>query len=236
MSGQVAKQGWVGRTGLTGPSVEQYRNTVPGARDVIWNPLYDYQTYPLAGNTNFTFFTTPKGQGVTSAPGAVGNKTLADTNMTGAGTLPAGNSFLCLGVEFDFYPNNTPGFRGDLAIAANLARNTDDVYLVGKGGVVTLTIQDRIYVQDSPLNKFPSQSALDGWAALADTTTAAAAGGVQIEYASWGGLAYNIVPVMIFQTQGFSLSLTFPVAIATSSAADGRICARLLGKLIRNAQ
>lgn len=228
-------QGWIGRTGLTEAQVAQYRNTVPGAKDVIWSPLYDSVAYLTAGGTNFTFFTTPKGQGVTSAPGAAGNKTLADTNMQGSGTLPAGNSFLCLGVEFDFYPDNTPGFFG-AGTQAVVARNWDDLYSIGKGGVVTLTIQDRIYVQDGPLNKFPSQTGLDGVAALSDATTAAAALFSQIEYATFGGLAYNIVPVMIFQTQGFSVTLQFPAAIATPSGQGGRLFCRLLGKLIRNAQ
>lgn len=228
--------GWTGRTGLTAAQVDQYRNTVPGAKDVIWSPLYDLQAYPAAGQANFTFFAVPKGQGTTSAPGAVGAKTLADTNMQGAGTLPAGNSFLCMGVEFDFFTGNIPGFFGAAVITTVVGRNWNDLYNVGKGGVVTLTIQDRIYVQDGPVNKFPSQTALEGIAALSDQTTAAAAQFGQIEYSAWGGLAYNIVPVMIFQTQGFSVTLNYPVAIALPSGAIGRIGCRLLGKLIRNAQ
>lgn len=225
---------WNGRNGLTAEQIAQYRSSL-NQQDVIWNPQYDLQLYPAAGQGAFTFFGTPIGQGTTSAPGGAGAKTIQDTNMVQGSSFPAGNQFLAVGIEFDYFPANNPGFLG-AGGAAVTGRNTNDLYTVGKAGIVTLTVQNRIYVQDGPLNKFPSQTNLVGLTALSDATTAGAGLFSQIEYASWGGLAYNIVPILIKETQAFSLAVAFAGLVPTISTQTGRIGARLLGKMIRNAQ
>lgn len=226
---------WTGRQGLTPAEIDRYRSSL-NVQDVIWSPTYDLQAYPAAGQAAFTFFSTPIGQGTTSAPGGAGAKTLHDTNMTQAGNFAAGNQFLAVGIEFDFFPAGNPGFFGAAVLNTVVGRNWNDLYAVGKAGVVTLTVQNRIYCQDGPLSKFPSQTGLDGVAASSDATTAAAASFAQIEYARLCGLAYNIVPILIKETQAFSLTLNFAGLVALPSGAIGRIGARLMGKLIRNAQ
>lgn len=59
------------------------RVTNPSQSEIIRNRFYDYQLYPTAGNTQLTFFSSPVGQGLTSAlGGTVGSgKTLWDTNL-----------------------------------------------------------------------------------------------------------------------------------------------------------
>src|SRR6266581_290043 len=79
--GPVAECG-MGRPILTPDYIASHTVGVPGQKDVIWSPLYDAAAYPSAGQVAFSFFTLPKGQGVSSVPG-VGAiaKTVLDTNM-----------------------------------------------------------------------------------------------------------------------------------------------------------
>ena len=72
------------RMGVSAPRMQElskYAVNRPGMEEDIFQPLYDYQTYALAGTTSeYQFFQVPQGQG---------GKTLADTNMDSAGQLPA---------------------------------------------------------------------------------------------------------------------------------------------------
>lgn len=224
-----------GRPRLTAEQLSAHRTTVPGTVDQIWSPLFDYQTYPNAGTTNLTFFTQPIGQGTTSALGAAGAKTIADTNLRGAGILPKGNRFYCRGIEVPFYPGVAPAI-GPVAAASNVSEFTTDVWAFSRGGVLTFTIQDRIYAQDTPLIQFPPVTRLGGWSSQADTTTAGAAQFTLTNYAVACGNPYQIVPVYIEETQGFSVGIAWPAAVALPSATDARTGVRLLGELIRNAQ
>jgi hypothetical protein len=226
-----------GRQPVSGAQLQNHRVTVPNTADAIWYPLYDSVAYAAAGQLNLTFFSVPIGQGTTSAPGATGAKTEADTNLTNAGLLPKGNRFYCMGIEFKFVPGNTPGKRGDGAVAATSpGRNWNDVNAVAAGGWARFRIQNRDYVLDGPVGLFPPQDRLAGASALADTTTAAAAGLVQIDYAATAGAPYQIVPTYIEDNQFFGVSLFWPALVALPSGVAGRIWCRLLGQLIRDAQ
>lgn len=225
-----------GRKGVTPEMIANYKTTVAGVADAIWNPLYDYQTYPLAGALQFQFFSVPQGQGTTSSPGATGVKTIGDTNMQQAGSLPRGNRFLCVGIEVEFWTGNTPGKIPAAASAANVGRNWNDVNAVLKAGSLTFNIQQRVFAQDAPLMKFPTQTRLSGVAAVTDVTTAGANLWSAVEYASGSGAGYSIIPVYIESTQFFSVTINFPALVALPSGVDGRIGVRLLGNLIRDAQ
>ncbi len=227
-----------GRKGVTAAQIAQYRSTVPNVADSIFSPLYDYQTYPTAGGLIFTFFALPQGQGVTSALNATGVKTIADTNMQSAGVLPRGNRMLVKGIEVEFWPGSTPGLQGTAAItAAQMARNWDDVYNVLRNGSLTMNVQNRVYAQDAPLMKFPTQTRLTGVAAFSqsDSTASTVAFG-QIEYATACGAGYNIVPVYLESTQFFNVTINFPALVPTPSTVDARIGVRLVGNLVRDAQ
>jgi hypothetical protein len=203
-------------------------------QDEIYAPLFDSATYAAAGQTQMTFFALPIGQGVTSAPGAVGAKTEADTNLTNAGLLPKGNRFLCTGLEFQFYPGNNPGFGA--TADAQLGRNWNDVYAVGKSGWIRFRIQNRDYVLDGPLINMPPVVRLAGAASVTSTLTAGAATAGEIDYATFAGLPYNIVPVFIESNQSFTVQVNWPAAVALPSTVAGRIFCRLRGRLIRDAQ
>lgn len=219
---------------LTRDQLAAHRVTVPGAQDEIYAPLYDSASYPAAGQTQLTFFALPIGQGTTSAPGATGTKTEADTNLTNAGLLPKGNRFFCTGIEFLFFPGSNPG-RG-AAADANVGFNWNDTYAVAKSGWVRFRIQNRDYILDGPLQNFPPVTRLAGVASVTSTLTAGASTLDQIDYASFAGMPYNIVPVYIESNQAFTVQVNWPAAVALPSAAAGRIFCRLRGRLIRDAQ
>jgi hypothetical protein len=227
----------LGRPILTPEMLEAHKAYVAGQNDAIWNPLYDYQAYPAAGQTELVFFAVQQGQGTTSAAGASGAKTEADTNMTNASLLPTNNEFYCTGVEVMFIPGVQPGV-GSIALADFADSYANDVYSIGKSGVLTFRIQDRDYIQDSPLNLFPETTRLAlatdfGFVFDADLATGIVE---RVSYANFSGEPYTITPVYIESNQAFRVKLNWPVAVATPSATIGRIGVRLNGYLIRAAQ
>jgi hypothetical protein len=215
-------------------NLAQHRVTVPGVQDEIYGPLYDFVSYAAAGQTELNFFSVPKGQGTTTAPGATGTKTLADTNLTNAGLLPRDNAFYCTGIEVVLFPGINPG-RGAIT-DATVGQFWDDVWAIGKSGVLTLTVGSRVYVQDGPLMNFPTIQGLGGVAAAATNTTAAASLASTIEYARFVGQPYTIVPLFIQPNQNFGVTMNWPAVVATVSTQAARIGVRLRGRFIRNAQ
>lgn len=229
-----------GRPVLTKDQINAHQSSLD-TRDVIWAPLYDYQSYGTQGGTQFTFFTNPIGAGTTSAPGATGSKTIADTNMRAAGQLTKGNAFFMTGFEIIVFPGAASTFGpGEVTTEANTGRFTNDIYALGKAGTAVFAVgSDRKYIEDGPLNMFPPVTRLALAAAIATTFNATAASTAtldQINYAAFGGEPYTIVPIYLDSNQGFQLQLNFPVAVAPPSAIAPRIGARLRGYLIRNAQ
>jgi hypothetical protein len=238
----------LGRPILSRDQLAAHRVGVAGQNDVIWAPLYDFQAYPSAGSLSLTFFSTPIGQGTTSAPnGGTGAKTRADTNLTVQGQLTKGNEFYATGLETLFYPgvNNStstpfginPG-RGSVALA-NVGQFVNDIWQVGNSGLVTLQVgTDRNYVQDGPLMMFPPVTRLALAAAISntfDSDSTATAVVEEISYAVWSGEPYTLVPLYIESNQSFTLQITWPAVIATNSQQIGRIGERLRGYLIRQA-
>ena len=227
-------QNGVGLPRITAAQLAAHRTTVAGQSDEIYAPLYDSIAYPAAGASQLTFFALPLGQGVTSAPGAAGTKTEADTNLTNAGLLPAGNRFYCTGVEFQFYPGVLPGTGAAADSTAGSFWN--DVWAFNKAGWVRFRIQQRDYIVDGPAINFPSSARLAGIASITSTLTAGASTLDQIQYASAAGAPYHIVPTYITSNQAFSVQLNYPALVPLPSTSAGRVFCRLRGRLIRDAQ
>lgn len=193
-----------------------YSAYLKDAVEVIWQPLYDIQTYAQAGQASLSFFQVPAGQG---------GKTFADTNMMMPGQLPSGMNFLCTGVELQFFPAGT--------IETTAANSfADDVYLVTKpGSWLELNLLQKNYLREAPLLNFPQQQGLVGFAA---TNITSATDGSLIEYARTAGPTYQISPLRIPASQNFVVILQWPAVQAISAAA--KIGIRLLGFTFRNAQ
>lgn len=221
---------------LTREQIQQHQSYLADM-DVIWDPLYDFNSYvATTGHTQLSFFSAPQGQGTTSAPGASGTKTLADTNMDTANQLGKGNNFYVTGIEVPFYPGVDPG-RAAVA-AADVGEFVDDVYNVSKSGVLTLAVgSGRIYAQQSPLGLFPPSARLAVQSAIttaeANTATSAFA---EVNYAVFSGEVYTIVPLLLDANQTFTLNMTWPAAVTLNSGSNARIGCRLRGYRIRNAQ
>jgi len=240
-AGPVAHCG-MGRPILTPDYIASHTVGVPGQKDVIWSPLYDAAAYPSAGQAAFSFFTLPKGQGVSSAPGvgAVA-KTILDTNMVTNNQLSLGNEFYAIGSETLFFPgvNNNTSTTASFGVEPGISNSAigafiNDIYNVGNGGIKVLTVgTDRKYIEDGPLNLFPPATRLAGFAAIATGATATAT--PQTQYAVWSGEPYTLVPIYIQSTQQFQLTVTFGAAIPTPSTTIARMIERLRGYLIRQA-
>lgn len=224
----------MGRPILTRADLEQHRAQLGNQQDVIYAPLFDSVGYASAGALQLTFFTSPIGQGTTTAPGASGTKTLADTNLYSAGQLTKGNEFYMTGQEFMFLPGANPGQPG-LAPVTGAGAFVNDNWVVGKSGVVTLQVgSNRQYIQDGPLMLFPPNAGLYVSAALAMTTTAGTQSLASIDYARWAGEPYEITPIYIEANQGFQEFIQWPALVTTAST--GRLFSRMRGYLVRNAQ
>jgi hypothetical protein len=221
----------MGRPILTTANLQSHLTQL-STQDIIWSPIYDAASYiATTGQVQLTFFTSPQGQGTTTAPSATGTKTLADTNMLAAGQLTKGNAFYMTGQELLFYPGENP----ESAPATVVNNFINDTWVFSKAGVLTLTIgSNRTYIQDGPAGMFPPVSrlavatALSGWAVTNSL--------VETGYAVMAGETYTIVPVYIEATLGFQETLTYPAAVALVSANNARVFSRLRGYLNRNAQ
>lgn len=239
--GPVAQAQSIGRPVLTPDYLLTHRVGVAGTKDVIWNPLFDFISYPSAGGLLFTFYANQQGQGVSSSPGvgAVA-KSQYDTNLTINNQLTKGNEFYAIGSETLFYPGVSnaalpltvlPG-RANLPTTVGIFVN--DVWSMGMGGLKVLTIgTDRKYINDGPMSMFPPVTRLALQAALAGNAITTA--GQEIAYAAWSGEPYTIVPIYIEANQQFNLTVTYGALIPTPSAQIGRLGDRLRGYLIRQA-
>jgi hypothetical protein len=241
--GPVAQANAGGRPVLTPDYLSTHRVGVPGTKDVIWNPLFDFLAYPSAGAALFSFYANQQGQGISSSPGAGAvAKSETDTNLTINNQLTKGNEFYAIGSETLFYPGVSnaalpltvlPG-RANLPTTVGIFVN--DVWSVGNGGIKLLKIgTDRVYINDGPLMMFPPVTRLALQAAVAEVSATATGVGMEISYAAWSGEPYTIVPIYIEANQQFTMQVKFPALIPTNSGQIARIGDRLRGYLIRQA-
>jgi hypothetical protein len=154
--------------------------------DVIVQPLYDTNWIPAAGVQQILFFTQPIGQGV-SAFAAASTKTYADTNMTTAGSLPAGYNFILA------------GFR----LLPDFAMTVADATLALNGAVFVFTVSSKDYLT-VPARTIPAGAGVYGGGATAGPMT------------TWGmpqiQNAYKVgsQPMELAQSQNFGVALRWP--------------------------
>lgn len=205
--------------------LQRYNVNRPDQIEAIRSSLYDTLAYAQAGQTQLQFFQTPKGQN---------GKTIADTNMTTAGSLPSPQSFLVETVELFFFPGGNPSNESAANVPA-VSTFTNDVYKFYKqGGSLEFFIGSKAYLNEAPLLKFPPRCGLGGFTSSSDAastgTTSTSTG-----YASAGGPIYELdPPILLVPTQNFVISLNWPTAVALSAA--GTVMCQLGGVLYRNSQ
>lgn len=231
------------------PTLKQFAAhlvTVMGKVEVVRQPLYDYNLYPTAGSTQpFLFFSVPAGQGISSSSGNAANpKGLADTNMQNAGLLPTPQAFWCDGIQFDFQPGSVatantytiqPPVASVAAAAATVQAGENDVSNVLSGGVLSLSISNKIYYQEGPLFRFPPSTSFKLDAAVA-SNSATAVESLKAKLAARGDPVKIDPGLGIMSTQAFGVQIQFPAAIATPSGFNARMGVMLTGWLFRPVQ
>jgi len=204
--------------------LQKYSVNRGGQYEVIGSSLYDYTTYAAAGQTQLNFFQTPQGQG---------SKTLADTNMEAAGSLPAPKNFLVTSIEVNFWPGVNPSLFG----AEVAGEYLNDVWTLAKSGWLEFFIGSKNYIQEGPIGVFPAANGLVVAAAAADASTAGANLQTLVNYANLGGKPYILPsPIALVSNQNFRVTMNWPVAVPLPSVAAARIGVRLRGYLYRLSQ
>lgn len=200
----------------------QYSVNRAGQLEGIRSSLYDFVSYAQAGHTSLDFFQVPQGQS---------GKSLADTNMETAGSLPNPKNFLVTNVQVYFYPAGDVAQFGAQAAAENL----NDVWDVMKSGWLEFFIGSKNYVQEGPIGRFPPRTGLIMSSSVADQSTIAANLQTRNAYANFGGAPYELTPpILLTPTQNFRVSLKWPSAVPIS--ADARIGIVMEGVLYRLSQ
>jgi hypothetical protein len=196
-----------------------------GEYEGIRQTFYDTTTYAAAGQTQLQFFQTPKGQ--------LG-KTVADTNMTVAGQLPQPQHFLVESIEILLFPGGDISTLGDATAASQFA---NDMYDVAKSGSLNFFIGSKTYLEEAPLGRFPPKTKLGVVGAKALSPTTVTDTDLQADYACWSGRPYYLdPPVLLVPNQNFSVTLSWPAAVALPSLVDARIEVVLDGILYRQSQ
>lgn len=206
-------------------TLQEYNVNVEGVPDVIWQPIWDYQTYPLAGFTGETlFFQVPKGQA---------GKTLEDTNMGSQGRMPSPVNMLVTGVEVFFRSGRLPYFVAAAVPAATDSQINDIEALAHARMSLTLKIGDQVWLEEAPLGVFPQQFYLDGFAAAQSKQAVAADANQIADYVAHRGPMYQVMPYRLISNQEFVVTIRSPVAVPLPSGVDGRWGVRLHGYRFR---
>ena len=213
--------------------LQAYAVNRKGQYEGLRQTLYDFQTYAAAGQTSLSFFQVPVGQG---------GKTIADTNIEVAGSLPQPKHFLVESIEIYLYPGVDPATENTGALGT-LAETefTNDIYAVAQSGSLRFFIGSKTYLEEAPLNRFPPKVCLKTQAAYAIQTKQAVAADrqdqVSFDYGVFSGRPYYINPAtLLIPTQNFIVSLNWPAAVALPSGQDARIGVVLDGILYRQSQ
>lgn len=206
--------------------------------------LYDGLVYPAAGTTQLSFFSVPIGQG-TSVLGTPAAKNLSDTNLTLAAQLPSTQKFLIERITLKVQPS-TPSGSGIIDPAYSGAPTSflpiNDVWIILRSGNLALTLANKIYVQEAPLDVFPPASAMRIDAAMAQETlsnTGNTTGNnaLEVGFAQSYGQTYDLDPdnLLIDSNMSFNLTLSWPEGVQAITK-PARIFARLEGTLYRMVQ
>lgn len=189
---------------------------------------YDKQTYAAAGQTGLSFFQS----------GRTGSRTFEDTNWPGSGNaLPEGFQFTVQFLMFRFIPGATVLVGQVGAAASNPGLYTRDILAIGQRGFVKMTYLSSDFVQDGPLDRFPTDTRLSGWAAAADATTAAAGLQTLVNYANWAGAPYRIFDLCLKPQVAFETSVAWPGGVvATPSTVAGSLMCIMKGVQDRRPQ
>ena len=196
-----------------------------GEVEAVRQSLYDFQTYASAGQTELIFFQVPQGQG---------GKTIDDTNMEIAGSLPRPKEQLVESIEVYFYPGVDIGQFGTQAES----EWSNDVQAVAESGNLDFFIGSKSYLTEAPIGRFPPKVRLYAESAYADGGANAVTNQqIRYDYSAMAGRPYFMDPeIRLIHTQNFAVRLRWNTAVALPSGQDARIGVVLDGVLYRLSQ
>lgn len=213
--------------------LQSYAVNRKGQYEGIRQTLYDYQTYAAAGQTSLSFFQVPVGQA---------GKTVDDTNIEVAGSLPQPKHFLVESIEIRFWPTALPVVFATGGLGTQAPSNyTNDVTTFAKSGSLNFFIGSKTYLEEAPVGRFPPKTRVDADFAVSQTVNQAAAADqenqITMDLSYLSGRPYFINPAtLLIPTQNFKVSLNWAVAVALPSTQDARIGVVLDGILYRQSQ
>ncbi len=213
--------------------LQSYAVNRKGQYEGIRQTLYDYQVYAGAGQTSLSFFQVPVGQG---------GKTVADTNIEVAGSLPQPKHFLVESIEIRFWPGVLPVISQTGVLATQSASNySNDVVTFSKSGSLNFFIGSKTYLEEAPVGRFPPKTYVCSDFATSQTVNQAVAADqenqITMDLSYVKGRPYFINPAtLLIPTQNFKVSLNWPAAVALPSTQDARIGVVLDGILYRQSQ
>lgn len=194
------------------------RLTIPGVKEGIREPLYDFLTYDSGATLSLRFFRDPAG----------GTKTKADTNMELQSQLPAGHKYVAETLEIHVLPgSNAAAYVRQspvLSAAAIAAPNfANDVWALLSVGWLELKVGSKPYLT-APLLSFPSTTGLGVTPAVALENEAAGANQTSCDYARLVGRPFVFNPVLpIDANTAFEVTLNWPAAVVLPSGFDARV-------------
>lgn len=220
VSAGMATRGWRGKNPLPIDQLSQYNPNRAGAVEAIWQPFYDFQTYPTTGQTQLQFFQVQNGSG---------GKTFADTNMTNQGVFPAPTMFLVTGLQVVFFPGATASQVG--TAAARALNNIIDTIAVANSAWLEFSIGSKVYLRDAPIGKFAPNFTVQ---VFGNINGAGNTGSADVQFARAAGRYYDITPFVIPTQQNFLVTLNWPTA--QTVVTQGRIGVIMDGFYYRQSQ
>lgn len=217
-----------------------------GAIEVIKWEFYDYLLYPTAGVAGqLGFFLTGQGQGQSTADGSAAGavKTIADTNMTGAGVLPSPQAFWSEEIEFVVEPGSvatantftrlTPSTFLAVPTAAGLPQFGEvDVNAILTTGAFVYSVSGKPFYNAAPLHRAPPSTRVQIDAAV--SSNSATTGAVVKGKAYASGEKCVLDPgVGIMSAQNFGVAAIWPFLVPTVSGFNARVGCILSGYLFR---
>lgn len=220
-----------------------------GEAEGVRQTLYDFQLYPLLGSLAFQFFQLPKGQGSTTAAGVAAGtvKSVFDTNMEAAGSLPNPKSFLVESIEVLFFPGNSavantytqqPAYDF-VAVPTDIvplsAAGVSDVWNVLNAGHLQFFIGSKSYLDEAPLSRFPPKTYVGADTSVASNS--ATTGALSVSMGRAMGRPYYLdPPIFLTPTQNFVVTVDYGALVPTITGFNGRMGVVLDGYLYRASQ
>ena len=195
---------------------------VPGAKDVILQPLWDSVAIGTSPS-QVTLFQQPKGQGTTVWGTGTGSKGLVDTNMQLAGQLGSGWQFTCYTIQVSM--------AADIPLA--------DACKIVDRGVLEFIVGAKTYLE-IPVVNCSAGAGLSGSVYGVAGTVASISQTLQAGIVTNGHpgakdvFGFGELPITIMENENFSLRLSW--ADGTTLTAATKIRVLLNGQLSRGVQ